>query len=144
MQKEEVKPEETEAVKEGEAVKESEEVAAEASPPQDAKRRSSFFSLGKKDKKPADVKSDTEEEPSTSKSNPTSPIPKKLGLFRKPSRSAKDAPKVESEEVPPVPGVVAPAVVEPQVAATTEVPAPVEEAPVVAETATTTTPATTA
>ncbi|RPB28263.1 hypothetical protein L211DRAFT_833239 [Terfezia boudieri ATCC MYA-4762] len=137
----ETKPEETEAV-EGDAVKESEEKVPEASSPKDARRRSNFFSLGKKDKKHSDVKSDTEEEPSTSKSNQTSPLPKKLSLFRKNSKSAKDAPKIESEEVPPVPEVV-PAIVEPQAAVTAEAPAPVEETPVVAETTTTAAPATT-
>ena len=139
LQKEEVtetKPEETGAV-EGETVKESEEKVAEASSPKDAKRRSNFFSLGKKDKKPSDVKSDTEEEPSTSKSNPTSPIPKKLSLFRKNSKSAKDAPKIESEEVPPVPEV-APAVVEPQAPASTDAPAPAEETTTTAAPTTTT------
>lgn len=139
----ETKPEEAEAMKEGEALKESEEKVAETSSPKDAKRRSSFFSLGKRDKKSSDVKSDTEEEPSTSKSNPASPLPKKLSLFRKNSKSAKDAPKIEPEEVPPVPEV-APPVVESQTPATTEAPAPVEETPVVAETTTTTAPATTA
>ncbi|KAF8418022.1 Pleckstrin homology domain-containing protein [Tirmania nivea] len=134
------RPEETE---EGEVVKESEEKVTEASSPKDAKRRSSFFPLGKKDKKPSDVKSDTEEEPSTSKSNPTSPLPKKLSLFRKNSKSAKDAPKMESEEVPPVPEV-APAVVEPQAPVTTEASASVEETPVVSETIITSVPTTTA
>lgn len=121
----ETKPEDTEAVTAGEAVKETEEKAAEAASPKDAKRRSSFFSLGRKDKKPADVKSDTEEEPS-SKSNPTSPLPKKLNLFRKNSKSAKDAPKTESEEVPPVPDV-APLATETPAPVPTEAPAPVVE-----------------
>ncbi|KAF8474690.1 Pleckstrin homology domain-containing protein [Kalaharituber pfeilii] len=119
-----------------EAVKDTEEKAPEASS-KDAKRRSSFFaSLSKKDKKP-DVKSDTEEEPSSSKSNPTSPIPKKLSLFRKNSKSAKDAPKDEKkEEVPPVP-VIAPVATEPPApAATSETTAPVEETPAAAETTT--------
>lgn len=138
----ETKPEDTEVAKEGEAVKETDEKVAEAASPKDAKRRSSFFSLGKKDKKPADVKSDTEEEPS-SKSNPTSPLPKKLSLFRKNSKSAKDAPKTESEEVPPVPEV-APLATETPASVPTEAPAPVvEETPAATQTTTTTAPATT-
>lgn len=130
-------------MKEGETVKGSEEKVAEASSPKDAKRRSSFFSLGKKDKKPADVKSDTEDEPSTSKSNPTSPIPKGLGLFRKNSKGAKSAPKPESEDVPPVPEVTL-GVLETPAPVTTEVPVAGEETPIVAETTPVTAPATTA
>lgn len=133
----ETRPEETEA-------KETEEKAAEASSPKDGKRRTSFFSLGKK--KAADVKSDTEDEPSSSKSQPTSPLPKKLNLFRKNSKSAKDAPKAEtSEEVPPVPEVTPAVATEIPAPATTEATAPEEETPAAPEiTSSTTAPVTTA
>jgi len=139
----ETKPEDVEVAKEGEAVVEPDEKVAEASP----KRRPSFFaSLGRKDKKSSDVKSDTEEEPSSSKSTPGSPIQKGLNLFRKNSKSAKDAPKAEVEEIPPVPGVVPVATVVPETPApaTTETPATEEEKPTSTEVTTDSAPVTTA
>lgn len=109
-----------------EPVKETEEKPVEATAatsPKDAKRRSSFFNLNLGKKKEKEVKSDTEEE-TPAKSHPTSPLPKMASLFRKNSKSAKDAPKVEDkEEVPPIPAVA------PEVSAT-ETPVAAVDAPV--------------
>lgn len=77
------------------------------------------------------MKSDTEEE-TPAKSNPTSPLPKMASLFRKNSKSAKDAPKVEAkEEVPPVPAVAPEVAPEAPVTATEVVPVSETPAPVV-------------
>jgi len=136
----EAKLEEAEAAKYDEAVKESNDKAPEVSSPKDAKRRSSFFSLGKKDKKYSDVKSDTEEE-QASKSTPSSPLPR-IHLFRKNSKSAKGAPKVD-EDVPPVPEVTLDATVVETVVVSSDATAAAEQTIIVAETTTTTTTTTT-
>lgn len=89
------------------------------------------------------MKSDTEDEPA-SKSTPGSPLPRINNLFRKNSKSAKDAPKVD-EDVPPVPEVTLGATVVEAVVipATTDAPAAEEQTIIVAETTTTTIAATT-